>query len=49
MEACVSSYRGEKDQPRALNGGNSLVEHVTVAGGLVTALTKAVEVVQQFF
>jgi hypothetical protein len=32
-----------------LNTAKSLVEHVAEAGGLVTALTKAAELVQQFF
>jgi hypothetical protein len=32
-----------------LNGAKTLVEHVAAAGGLVTALTKAAEVVLQFF
>jgi ATP-dependent exoDNAse (exonuclease V) alpha subunit len=32
-----------------LSGAKSLVESVAAAGGLVTALTKAAELVQQFF
>jgi hypothetical protein len=32
-----------------LGGAKTLVEGVTAAGGLVTALTKAVELVQRFF